>query len=114
MSAHVVVARIAGLAGRAGELRTLLAERAAAARSEPGCAGYEVAELVGEPATFLVVQTWESTEAMRRHYGSEDHATYQHAVDELLARPSEVLVHEVAATLRPAPSTSPTDPGRYG
>jgi quinol monooxygenase YgiN len=114
MSAHVVVARIAGLSGRAAELRTLLADRADAARGEPGCAGYEVAELVGEPATFLVVQTWESADAMRRHYASGDHATYQHAVDELLARPSEVLVHEVAATVRPAASTSPTDPGRFG
>ena len=114
MSAHVVVARIAGLSGRAAELRALLADRADTARGEPGCAGYEVAELVGEPATFLVVQTWESDDAMRRHYASEEHATYQHAVDELLARPSEVLVHEVAATVRPAASTSPTDPGRFG
>jgi quinol monooxygenase YgiN len=91
-----------------------MTERADAARGEPGCAGYEVAELVGEPATFLVVETWASPEAMRAHFGSPDHATYQHQVDELLARPSEVVVHEVAATTRPAPSTSPTDPGRYG
>lgn len=114
MSAHVVVARIPGLSGRAGELRTLLTERADAARSEPGCAGYEVAELVGEPATFLVVETWASAEAMRAHFASPEHATYQHQVDELLARPSAVVVHQVAATTRPAASTSPTDPGRFG
>jgi quinol monooxygenase YgiN len=114
MSAHVVVARIPGLAGRAGELRTLLADRAAVVRAEPGCAGYEVAELLDDPATFLVVQTWASADAMRAHFGSDDHATYQHEVDELLARPSEVALHEVAATTRPAPSTSPVDPGRYG
>ena len=114
MSEQVVVARVAGLAGRLPELRRLLADRAVAARGEPGCAGYEVGELVGEPAAFLVVQTWSSAEAMRAHYASEAHARYQHAVDELLARPTEVVVHDVASTTRPAASTSPTDPGRFG
>jgi quinol monooxygenase YgiN len=114
MSAHVVVARIAGLSGRVGELRALLADRAVVARAEEGCDGYDVTEVVGEPATFLVVETWSSQAAMRAHFASPDHATYQHAVDELLARPSEVVVYEVTATTRVAPSTSATDPGRYG
>jgi quinol monooxygenase YgiN len=114
MSAHVVIARIAGLSGRAGELRTLLADRAVAARGEPDCKGYEVAELLDEPATFLVVETWASADALRAHFASDDHATYQHQVDELLARPSEVVLHEVATTTRPAASTSPPDPGRFG
>lgn len=114
MTTQVVVARIAGLAGRTSELRQLLADRAIASRAEPGCAGYEVAELVSEPATFLIVETWRSREEMRAHFTSDAHAYYQHQVDELLARPSEVLVHDVASTTRPAPSTSPTDAGRFG
>jgi quinol monooxygenase YgiN len=114
MSSHVIVARIPGLAGRVAELRTLLADRAATTRAEAGCDAYDVAELADEPATFLVVQAWASPEAMRAHFSSLDHATYQHAVDELLARPSEVVVHEVTASTRAAPSTSATDPGRYG
>jgi quinol monooxygenase YgiN len=114
MTTQVVMARLAGLTGRADELRRLLADRAAVARAEPGCAGYEVAELVDEPAAFLVVQTWTSPETMRAHFASEAHASYQHEVDELLARPSDVVLHEVAATVRPAPSTSAIDPGRFG
>jgi quinol monooxygenase YgiN len=114
METKVIVARIAGLAGRAAELRQVLADRALATRAEPGCAGYDVAELVDEPAGFLVVETWTSDDAMRAHFASDAHATYQHQVDELLARPSEVLIHEVAATTRPSPSTSATDPGRFG
>jgi quinol monooxygenase YgiN len=114
VSTHVVVARIAGLAGRLPELRQLLTDRAAAARAEPGCAGYDVAELLDEPAAFLVVETWASRDAMRAHFGSDAHASYQHQVDELLARPSVVVVHEVGSTTRPAASTSPTDPGRFG
>ena len=114
MSSHVVIARIAGLAGRASELRQLLADRALAARAEPGCVGYEVAELVNEPATFLIVETWRSADEMRAHFASDAHASYQDHVDELLARPSEVLVHDVASTTRPAPSTSVTDAGRFG
>jgi quinol monooxygenase YgiN len=114
MHSQVVVARIAGLAGRASELRQLLADRALAARDEPGCEGYEVAELLDDPATFLVVETWRSPADMRAHFASDAHAEYLHRVDELLARPSEVVMHDVASTTRPAPSTSPTDAGRFG
>jgi quinol monooxygenase YgiN len=114
MPTHVVVARLAGLTGRAAELRRLLSDRARVVREEPGCAGYEVSELLDEPAIFLVVQTWTSGDAMRAHFGSDAQASYQHEVDELLARPSDVVLHEVASTIRPAASTSATDPGRFG
>jgi quinol monooxygenase YgiN len=114
MSTQVVVARVSGLSGRVGELRKLLTDRAESSRGEPGNAGYEVAELVDEPATFLVVHTWTSEQAMRDHFATEAHAEYQHEITELLARPSEVVTHAVASTTHPAPSTSPTDPGRFG
>ena len=114
MSTQVVVARISGLAGRVEELRALLDDRSREVRAEPGCVGAEAAALLGEPAEFLVVQTWESADAMRAHYRSDAHADYQRAVGELLARPSRVVVYDVATTTRPAPSTSPTDPGRFG
>jgi quinol monooxygenase YgiN len=114
MRTQVVIARIAGLAGRTAELRQLLSDRAAVARTEPGCAGYEVAEIVDDPATFLVVETWTSPEQMRAHFASDAHASYQHEVDALLARPSQVLVYDIASATRPAPSTSPTDAGRFG
>jgi quinol monooxygenase YgiN len=114
MPTQVVVARLAGLTGRADELRRLLADRARVVREEPGCSGYDVAERLDEPAGFLVVQSWTSGDAMRAHFRSDAQASYQHEVDELLARPSEVVLHEVASTIRPAPSTSVTDPGRFG
>lgn len=114
MSTQVVVARISGLAGRLDELRALLAERAADVRAEPGCVGADIGAVLDEPAEFLVVQTWASAEAMRAHYASDAHGDYQLAVGELLARPSTVVMYEVATTTRPAPSTSPVDPGRYG
>ena len=114
MSTQVVVAKLAGLTGRAAELRTLLSDRARDVRAEDGCASYQVAELLDEPASYVIVQTWTSSEALRAHYGTEAHAEYQHAVDELLATPSEVVLHQVASTTRPSASTSPTDPGRFG
>jgi len=114
MSTQVVVAKLAGLTGRATELRTLLSDRARAVRAEDGCSSYEVAELLDEPVTYVIVQTWASGEALRAHYATEAHAEYQHAVDELLATPSEVVLHQVASTTRPSASTSPTDPGRFG
>jgi quinol monooxygenase YgiN len=114
MSTQVVVAKLTGLTGRTAELRGLLGERAGEVRDEDGCLGYEVGERLDEPAAFLIVQTWASADAMRAHFASKAQAEYQHAVDELLATPSEVIIHEVAATTRPSASTSPTDPGRFG
>jgi quinol monooxygenase YgiN len=114
MSTQVVVARLAGLTGRAAELRQLLADRARDVRMEDGCVSYAVAGLLDEPAAFLVVHTWTSSAALRAHYATEAHAAYQHGVDELLATPSEVVLHEVASTTHPSASTSPTDPGRFG
>jgi quinol monooxygenase YgiN len=114
MSTQVVVAKLAGLTGRAAELRQLLTDRAIAARGEDGCSGYEVAELLDEPVSFVIVQTWTSAETLRAHFSTEAHASYQHAVDELLATPSEVVIHQVASSTHPSASTSPTDPGRFG
>jgi quinol monooxygenase YgiN len=114
MSTQVVVANLAGLTGRAAELRALLLDRAIAVRGEAGCVGYEVAERLDEPVSFVIVQTWASADALRAHFATGAHAAYQHAVDELLATPSAVVMHEVASTTRPSASTSPTDPGRFG
>jgi quinol monooxygenase YgiN len=114
MSTHVVVAKLAGLTGRAAELRTLLTDRAVVVRNEDGCLGYDVAERLDEPVSFVIVQTWTSLDTMRAHFSGTAQADYQHAVDELLAKPSEVVIHEVSSTTRPSASTSPTDPGRFG
>jgi quinol monooxygenase YgiN len=114
MSTQVVVAKLAGLTGRAAELRQLLTDRATVVRNEDGCLGDEVAERLDEPVSFVIVQTWASSEALRAHFSTSGHADYQHAVDEMLATPSEVVIHEVASTTRPSASTSPTDPGRFG
>jgi len=89
-------------------------DRAITVRNEDGCAGYEVAERLDEPVSFVIVQTWTSADALRAHFATEAHAGYQHAVDELLATPSEVTIHQVESTTHPSASTSPTDPGRFG
>ena len=114
MSTQVVVAKLAGLTGRAAELRQLLTDRATVARNEDGCLGYLVAERLDEPVSFVIVQTWASIDTLRAHFSTDAHASYQHAVDELLATPSEVVIHEVASTTHPSAGTSPTDPGRFG
>ena len=114
MSTEVVVAKLAGLTGSAAERRQLLTDRATGVSSEDGCLGYLVAERLDEPVSFVIVQTWASSETLRAHFGTDAHATYQHAVVELLATPSEVVIPEVASTTHASSSTSPTDPGRFG
>ena len=72
MSMQVVVAKLAGLTGRAAELRQLLTDRATVARNEDGCLGYEVAERLDEPVSFVLVQTWASSETLRAHFSTEE------------------------------------------
>lgn len=107
----VVVGDIYALVGRGRELAELLRETQEQARSEPGCVAYAFAEVVGDPGHYVVVQEWRDAAALEAHYASPAFRRYQEAVGEFLARPSEVRVHRVAETLRPA-DPGPMDPRR--
>jgi quinol monooxygenase YgiN len=112
MSARLLIADIHGLAGRAGELQRLLEDLAAAARSEDGCISFRVLrdEELGE---FVMVAVWRDEDALRAHYDGAAYARYRAAVGELLARPSDVTVHQVAESVRVLDPNLP-DPGLFG
>src|SRR3712207_4572950 len=111
MGVVLVHAEIHGLAGRAGELRSLLTEHAAATVRMDGCAGAVALEPLGaEPGEFVLDVWWEDDGAMRAHYGSGEYARYTGLVGELLARPSDVHVHYVDHSVHATgdPSSDPT------
>jgi quinol monooxygenase YgiN len=113
MPSHLVVARVHALVGRLDEARAVLAERQAAVSAEPGCERAEAAEVLGDDGELIVVQAWRDERSLRAHYASAANAAYQHRIGELLARPSDVVVHTVAGTSHPV-DAGPPAPERLG
>ena len=107
----VVVGDVRVLSGRRRELEELLAATQRAARSEPGCAEYAFAEVVGDPGHLVLVGEWRDGAALESHYRSDAYKAYQAAIGDFLARPSSVRIHHVRDTIRPEDS-APMDPRR--
>ena len=105
----VAVARVYGIASTRAELVELLRRTAAAARAEPGCRSYDVAETLDGADEFVVVHAWDDATALEAHYRGPAHQAYQQDVFGLLARPSELVIHRVSSTERPV-DPGPMDP----
>jgi quinol monooxygenase YgiN len=108
-----VHAEIHGLAGRAQELRDLLAEHAQRLNAADGCLGASSAEVLGEVAEFLLVVRWRDEEALRAHYVTPEYTRYATSIGELLARPSDVTLAELGREVRAQADLS-EDPTRQG
>jgi quinol monooxygenase YgiN len=108
----VVVAQLHGQVGRLPELRKLLADLAAGARTDRGCTSYHVA-FMADPGECLVVSSWDSEDALRAHYRSDAYLRYRGRVGELLTRPSDVVVHHVSTSVH-ARDPNPPDPTLLG
>jgi quinol monooxygenase YgiN len=111
VSSVVVVGDIHTLIGRKREVVELLRETQDRARVEPGCVSYAFAEIVADPGRYVVIQEWRDGDALQEHYGSDAFKNYQARIGALLVRPSEVRIHRVAETVRPA-DPGPMDPRR--
>src|SRR4051812_9676328 len=105
----ILIAELHGLVGRHSELEQLLAELAASTRDDPDCLAYHAA-LLQEPGEYLIVATWRHEAALRAHYATPAYARYRAAVGELLARPSDVVVHRISSTVH-ARDPNPPEPG---
>jgi quinol monooxygenase YgiN len=105
----VAVGRVYGIASARGELIELMRRTAAAARTERGCRSYDFAETLDAADEFIVVHEWDDRAALAAHYRGATHEAYEQALFGLLARPSDLAIHEVASTERPVPN-APMDP----
>jgi quinol monooxygenase YgiN len=98
-----------GIAGRRQELTAALAGAERDATGRDGCLRYSVAATLADPDHFVITSEWRDQAAVDAHYGSREFATFQMALDGLLARPSEMTMFDVAGEVRPVPS-APMDP----
>jgi quinol monooxygenase YgiN len=112
--AILVHAEIHGLAGRASELRDLLAEHAELTARAPGSLGSSAYEPLGAEFGELVLDAWwRDDAALRAHFASAEYSRYGERVGELLARPSDVSIHYIERSVRATADLS-QDPTRQG
>jgi quinol monooxygenase YgiN len=105
----VAVGRVYGIASAHSELIELMRRTGAAARQEPGCRSFDFAEALDGADEFVVVHEWDDRGALADYYRGPVHGAYQQGLYGLLARPSDLAIHEVAATERPV-ARGPIDP----
>jgi quinol monooxygenase YgiN len=110
--AVLVHAEIHGLAGRIGDLRELLRAHAEHLRGAAGNIGASPYEPIGgDPGELVLDAWWRDERSMRSHYATPEYAEYVQRIAELLARPSDVTIHSVEHSYRPAGDLS-MEPGR--
>jgi quinol monooxygenase YgiN len=105
----IAIGRVRGIASARAQLVELMRRTAAAARAEAGCRSYDFAEAIDVADEFVVVHEWEDRAALAAHYRGATHRAYQQALFGLLARPSDLAIHEIASTERPV-GGDPMDP----
>ncbi len=98
---HLLIARVHGVAARGADLTAAAEELAAAARTEPGCLGFDVLAPPGSGSELVLVSAWLSDADMRKHFTSGAYGQYVSAVTDLLTRPSDVTIHRIADTVHP-------------
>jgi len=98
---HLLIARVHGVAARVADLTAAAEELAAAARTEPGCLGFDVLAPPGGGSELVLVSAWLSDADMRKHFASGAYGRYVSAVTDLLTRPSDVTIHRIAGTVHP-------------
>ena len=76
----------------------LIRMNAARTRAEEGCEGYEVAEDLEAPNTFVILERWANLEAVYSHFRNQFEELMA-ALGDVFAAPPEVSINEVSSTL---------------
>ncbi|MFE9637223.1 putative quinol monooxygenase [Streptomyces sp. NPDC006463] len=71
---------------------------AARTRAEKGCEGYQIAEDLEAPNTFVIIEQWVDLDAVYRHFQNEFEALMA-ALGDVFAAPPEAWIHDLASTL---------------
>ncbi len=59
------------------ELKSLLESMIEASRAEDGCELYNIYQMRDRPNTFIVIESWESEEALKGHQNSPHYIHYK-------------------------------------
>ena len=76
----------------------LVREDAIPTRSEPGCERFQISEDLESPNTFHLVEQWVDMDAQYDHFRNPKFGELMGALQDVLAGPPEVSIHDVAST----------------
>jgi quinol monooxygenase YgiN len=77
----------------------LIQQNAEQTRREEGCESYVVSEDLEAPNTFVLVERWTDLEAQYQHFRQPQFGELMGGLQDVLAGPPDVTIHEVASTL---------------
>jgi quinol monooxygenase YgiN len=79
-------------------LQSILAKYVVLSRSHPGCRNIDLCASATSPGRFVIIEKWESPEAQRAHFDSEDMVEMAKACEGLLAAPPQLdLLQAISA-----------------
>jgi quinol monooxygenase YgiN len=68
------------------------------ARTEEGCESCRASQDVDTPNDYVLVELWTSMEAQYQHFRNPEFGELMGRLDDVLAGPPDVSIHEVAST----------------
>jgi quinol monooxygenase YgiN len=71
-------------------LSAVLSKYVVLSRQQPGCRNIDLCASLTQPARFVVIEKWDTPEAQRAHFDSDDMVEMARACEGLLTRPPEV------------------------
>ena len=71
-------------------LEAVLARYVVASRGHAGCRNIDLCSSVTQPGRYLVVEKWDSPDAQRAHFDSDEMVTMAKACEGILARPPDI------------------------
>lgn len=92
-----VVARIVALPSKAEAMEAILMSLIAPTRSERGCISYRLLQDQDEPARFVFIEEWASTQAIEAHMKSPHVAEAIARAQSLFAAAPEIRTYRVLA-----------------
>ena len=72
------------------QLEAVLARYVGASRGQAGCRNIDLCASETHPGRYLIVEKWDSPEAQRAHFDSDDMVKMAEACKEILARPPDI------------------------
>lgn len=71
-------------------LEAVLARYVVASRMQTGCRNIDLCASVTQPGRYLVVEKWDSPEAQRAHFDSDDMVEMARACQDVLVSPPDI------------------------
>ena len=71
-------------------LQSVLAKYVVLSRGHPGCRNIDLCASATSPGRFVIIEKWESPEAQRAHFDSQEMVEMAKACDGLLTEPPQI------------------------